>query len=32
VKGTNKYKSYKKFSTVAKASNVFLTNGDQVIF
>jgi 7,8-dihydropterin-6-yl-methyl-4-(beta-D-ribofuranosyl)aminobenzene 5'-phosphate synthase len=32
VKGTNKYKSYKKYSTVAKASNVFLTNGDQVVF
>ncbi|MBW2040937.1 MAG: MBL fold metallo-hydrolase [Deltaproteobacteria bacterium] len=32
VKGTNKYKSYKKTSTVAKASNVFLTNGDTVVF
>jgi 7,8-dihydropterin-6-yl-methyl-4-(beta-D-ribofuranosyl)aminobenzene 5'-phosphate synthase len=32
VKGTDKYKEYKKFSTVAKASNVFLTNGDQVVF
>jgi 7,8-dihydropterin-6-yl-methyl-4-(beta-D-ribofuranosyl)aminobenzene 5'-phosphate synthase len=32
VKGTNKYKEYKKFSTVAKASNVFLTNGDYVTF
>ena len=32
VKGTDKYKSYKKFSTVAKASNVFLTNGDSVTF
>lgn len=32
VKGTDKYKDYKRFSTVAKASNVFLTNGDQVIF
>jgi 7,8-dihydropterin-6-yl-methyl-4-(beta-D-ribofuranosyl)aminobenzene 5'-phosphate synthase len=32
VKGTNKYKEYKKASTVAKASNVFLTNGDSVIF
>ncbi len=32
VKGTNKYKTYKKYSTVAKASNVFLTNGDSVEF
>jgi len=32
VKGTDKYKSYKKFSSVAKASNVFLTNGDTVTF
>jgi 7,8-dihydropterin-6-yl-methyl-4-(beta-D-ribofuranosyl)aminobenzene 5'-phosphate synthase len=32
VKGTNKYKEYKKSSTVAKASNVFLTNGDSVTF
>ncbi len=32
VKGTDKYKDYKKTSTVAKASNVFLTNGDQVVF
>jgi 7,8-dihydropterin-6-yl-methyl-4-(beta-D-ribofuranosyl)aminobenzene 5'-phosphate synthase len=32
VKGTNKYKEYKKQSTVAKASNVFLTNGDSVTF
>ena len=32
VKGTDKYKSYKKTSTVAKASNVFLTNGDTVTF
>jgi 7,8-dihydropterin-6-yl-methyl-4-(beta-D-ribofuranosyl)aminobenzene 5'-phosphate synthase len=32
VKGTDKYKTYKKFSTVAKASNVFLTNGDTVTF
>jgi len=32
VKGTNKYKTYKKQSTVAKASNVFLTNGDSVVF
>ncbi len=32
VKGTNKYKTYKKFSTVAKTNNVFLTNGDTVVF
>jgi 7,8-dihydropterin-6-yl-methyl-4-(beta-D-ribofuranosyl)aminobenzene 5'-phosphate synthase len=32
VKGTDKYKSYKRTSTVAKASNVFLTNGDSVVF
>ncbi len=32
VKGTDKYKEYKKYSTVAKASNVFLTNGDYVTF
>jgi 7,8-dihydropterin-6-yl-methyl-4-(beta-D-ribofuranosyl)aminobenzene 5'-phosphate synthase len=32
VKGTDKYKTYKKYSTVAKASNVFLTNGDTVTF
>ena len=32
IKGTDKYKTYKKFSTVAKASNVFLTNGDTVTF
>ncbi|MBW1898029.1 MAG: MBL fold metallo-hydrolase [Deltaproteobacteria bacterium] len=32
VKGTDKYKTYKKFSTVAKSSNVFLTNGDTVTF
>ena len=32
VKGTDKYKSYKRYSTVAKASNVFLTNGDSVVF
>jgi 7,8-dihydropterin-6-yl-methyl-4-(beta-D-ribofuranosyl)aminobenzene 5'-phosphate synthase len=32
VKGTDKYKSYKRTSTVAKASNVFLTNGDIVTF
>ena len=32
VNGTDKYKTYKKFSTVAKTSNVFLTNGDTVTF
>lgn len=32
VKGTNKYKEYKKQSTAANASNVFLTNGDSIIF
>jgi 7,8-dihydropterin-6-yl-methyl-4-(beta-D-ribofuranosyl)aminobenzene 5'-phosphate synthase len=32
VKGTDEYKSYKKYSSVAKGSNVFLTNGDHVIF
>jgi 7,8-dihydropterin-6-yl-methyl-4-(beta-D-ribofuranosyl)aminobenzene 5'-phosphate synthase len=32
VKGTNKYKEYKRTSTVAKESNVFLTNGDHVVF
>ena len=32
VKGTNKYKEYKRTSTVATASNVFLTNGDHVVF
>jgi 7,8-dihydropterin-6-yl-methyl-4-(beta-D-ribofuranosyl)aminobenzene 5'-phosphate synthase len=32
VKGTDKYKTYTKSSTVAKASNVFLTNGDTVTF
>jgi 7,8-dihydropterin-6-yl-methyl-4-(beta-D-ribofuranosyl)aminobenzene 5'-phosphate synthase len=32
VKGTDKYKEYKLQSSVAKASNVFLTNGDSVEF
>ena len=32
VKGTDKYKTYKRQSTVATASNAFLTNGDHVIF
>ncbi|WP_022850851.1 MBL fold metallo-hydrolase [Limisalsivibrio acetivorans] len=32
VKGTNTYKTYPKQSSVAKESNVFLTNGDTVTF
>ncbi len=32
VKGTNKYKTYKRQSTVATASNAFLTNGDTIVF
>ena len=32
IKGTDKYKEYKRQSTVAKESNVFLTNGDSVVF
>jgi 7,8-dihydropterin-6-yl-methyl-4-(beta-D-ribofuranosyl)aminobenzene 5'-phosphate synthase len=32
VKGTDKYKSYKRQSSVAKDTNVFLTNGDTVTF
>ena len=32
VKGTDKYKSYKRQSTVATGSNAFLTNGDSVVF
>jgi 7,8-dihydropterin-6-yl-methyl-4-(beta-D-ribofuranosyl)aminobenzene 5'-phosphate synthase len=32
VKGTDKYKEYKRQSTVAKATNVFLTNGDSIVF
>jgi 7,8-dihydropterin-6-yl-methyl-4-(beta-D-ribofuranosyl)aminobenzene 5'-phosphate synthase len=32
VKGTNKYKEYKRQSTVAKETNVFLTNGDSIVF
>lgn len=32
VKGTDRYKSYKRQSAVAKASNAFLTNGDSIIF
>lgn len=32
VKGTNKYKTYKRQSSVATASNAFLTNGDSIVF
>lgn len=32
VEGTDKYKEYKKQSTAASESNVFLTNGDKIIF
>jgi 7,8-dihydropterin-6-yl-methyl-4-(beta-D-ribofuranosyl)aminobenzene 5'-phosphate synthase len=32
VKGTDKFKTYKRQSTVAKDTNVFLTNGDSVVF
>lgn len=32
VKGTDTYKSYKRTSTVAKDTNVFLTNGDSIVF
>jgi 7,8-dihydropterin-6-yl-methyl-4-(beta-D-ribofuranosyl)aminobenzene 5'-phosphate synthase len=32
VKGTDKFREYKKISTVAKKSNVFLTNGDSITF
>ena len=32
VKGTDKYKTYKKTSTVATGSNMFLTNGDTMTF
>lgn len=32
VKGTDKYKSYKRQSSVATDTNVFLTNGDTVTF
>lgn len=32
VKGTDKYKEYERQSTVAKDTNVFLTNGDTVTF
>lgn len=32
VKGTDKFKTYKKTSTVAKGTNLFLTNGDSITF
>ncbi len=32
VKGTDTYKSYKRQSLVARASNAYLTNGDSVVF
>lgn len=32
IKGTNKFQSYKKQSAAAGASNVFLANGDTVVF
>jgi 7,8-dihydropterin-6-yl-methyl-4-(beta-D-ribofuranosyl)aminobenzene 5'-phosphate synthase len=32
VKGTDKFKTYKRTSTVATGSNAFLTNGDSVVF
>ena len=32
VKGTDKYKTYKRQSAVATASNAFLTNGDTIVF
>jgi 7,8-dihydropterin-6-yl-methyl-4-(beta-D-ribofuranosyl)aminobenzene 5'-phosphate synthase len=32
VKGTNKYKTYAKQSSVATGSNAFLTNGDHIVF
>jgi 7,8-dihydropterin-6-yl-methyl-4-(beta-D-ribofuranosyl)aminobenzene 5'-phosphate synthase len=32
VKGTDLFKTYKRQSAVARASNVYLTNGDTVIF
>ena len=32
VKGTDLFKSYKRQSLVARASNVYLTNGDTVTF
>lgn len=32
VKGTDKYKTYKRTSSVATGSNAFLTNGDFVVF
>jgi 7,8-dihydropterin-6-yl-methyl-4-(beta-D-ribofuranosyl)aminobenzene 5'-phosphate synthase len=32
VRGTDKFRSYTKISTVAKGTNVFLTNGDSISF
>ncbi len=32
IKGTDRFRSYKKVSTVAKNSHAFLTNGDTVVF
>jgi 7,8-dihydropterin-6-yl-methyl-4-(beta-D-ribofuranosyl)aminobenzene 5'-phosphate synthase len=32
VKGTNKYKEYKRRSNAARESNAYLTNGDSVLF
>jgi 7,8-dihydropterin-6-yl-methyl-4-(beta-D-ribofuranosyl)aminobenzene 5'-phosphate synthase len=32
VKGTDTYKTYKRVSSVAGSSNVFLANGDTVTF
>ena len=32
VKGTDTYKTYKRQSLVARASNAYLTNGDSVLF
>jgi len=32
VKGTDKYKTYSRYSTVNKGTNVFLTNGDSIVF
>ena len=32
VKGTDKYKTYSRYSSVNKGNNVFLTNGDSIIF
>ena len=32
VKGTDKFKTYTRYSTVNKGNNVFLTNGDSIVF